>query len=493
MTDNCLSTDTLKALVTGVLTEGDDATLHFRKCQQCQAAAGVLLEQLSGNAFLPSEGSLTGQLGHTSAPDAQQCQIGPYLIHEKLGEGGFGIVYRAEQCQPLRRTVALKAIKPGMDSREVIARFEGERHALALMDHPHIARVLDAGATPEGRPYFVMELVAGIPITDYCEQHHFSIRQRMELFITVCEAVQHAHQKGIIHRDLKPSNVLISEREGRPDAKVIDFGISKALTSSLTANTAMTTTGQMIGTIPYMSPEQICGSDVDTRSDVYSLGALAYELLTGTTPFEKERLKQVGRLEAVRIIREVEPQRPSARIATLGDTAINQGQTSSRDLMRQVRGDLDWIIFRTLEKDRERRYASASDLVADVRRYLRHEPVLACPPTTTYLVSKFIGRNKIALGTVALIVVAVLTGTAVAVSQAIVANTEWTRAELAVKAKQQEADRFRDLRYSAEIRLAGQHIYSGDDEQAELLLNRWIPKQANRIAVASNGGYSNKN
>jgi serine/threonine protein kinase/Tfp pilus assembly protein PilF len=328
--------------------------------------------------------------------------IGPYKLLEQIGEGGFGAVFMAEQSEPIRRKVALKVLKPGMDTRQVVARFEAERQALALMDHPNIARVLDGGQTGSGRPYFVMDLVKGLPITDFCDQAQLAPRERLELFVHLCQAVQHAHQKGIIHRDLKPSNVLVTMHDGTPLVKVIDFGIAKALGQSLTDKTLFTGFAQMVGTPLYMSPEQAALSniDVDTRSDIYSLGVLLYELLTGTTPFDKERLKEIGFDELQRIIREEEPPRPSTRISTLGQAATSvsaQRKSDPRRLSQLCRGELDWIVMKCLEKDRNRRYETASAFAADVQRYLADEPVLACPPSAWYRFGKFTRRNKAAL------------------------------------------------------------------------------------------------
>jgi tetratricopeptide (TPR) repeat protein/serine/threonine protein kinase len=339
--------------------------------------------------------------------------LGPYKLLEQIGEGGFGIVFMAEQTQPIRRKVALKVLKPGMDSRQVIARFEAERQALALMDHANIAKVFDAGQTSSGRPYFIMDLVKGLPITECCDQAQLTPRERLELFVHVCQAVQHAHQKGIIHRDLKPSNVLVTLQDGTPLVKVIDFGIAKALGQQLTDKTLYTGFAQLIGTPLYMSPEQaaLSNHDVDTRSDIYSLGVLLYELLTGTTPFDKERLQQVGYDELRRIIREEEPPRPSTRISTLGQAATtisSQRKSDPRKLSELFRGELDWIVMSALEKDRSRRYQHASAFAADVQHYLADEPVLACPPSAGYRLRKFSRRNKARLAMAACVALTVL-------------------------------------------------------------------------------------
>jgi serine/threonine protein kinase/tetratricopeptide (TPR) repeat protein len=355
------------------------------------------------------------------APDDDTIQegpgavLGPYKLLEQIGEGGFGVVFMAEQQQPVRRKVALKVLKPGMDSRQVSARFEAERQALALMDHPNIAKVLDGGQTGSGRPYFVMDLVKGVPITQYCDQNQQTARERLELFVQVCQAVQHAHQKGIIHRDVKPSNVLVSRHDGTPVVKVIDFGIAKALGQQLTDKTLFTNFAQMIGTPLYMSPEQAGMSDldVDTRSDIYSLGVLLYELLTGTTPFDEKRFREAGFDEMRRIIREEEPPRPSTRLSTLGQaatTASTNRKSDPKQLSRLFRGELDWIVMKALEKDRNRRYESASAFASDVQRYLNDEPVLACPPSAIYRLKKFIRRNRGPVLAVAVVLLALVGG-----------------------------------------------------------------------------------
>jgi serine/threonine protein kinase len=341
--------------------------------------------------------------------------IGPYKLMEQIGEGGFGLVFVAEQQQPIRRKVALKIIKPGMDTRDVIARFEAERQALALMDHPNIARVLDAGTTESGRPYFVMELVRGIPITDYCDQAQLTPRERLELFVPVCNAIQHAHLKGIIHRDVKPSNVLVTLHDDRPVVKVIDFGVAKALYQSLTERTIYTRYAQMIGTPLYMSPEQaqMSGLDIDTRSDIYSLGVLLYELLTGSTPFNKERLAKAAYDELLKIIREEEPPKPSLRLSQSGDALPSiaaQRKTEPAKLSKMFRGDLDWIAMKALEKDRTRRYETANAFAADVLRYLNDEPVEATPPSAAYRIRKFARKHRGPTIALAVIVAVLLVG-----------------------------------------------------------------------------------
>ena len=368
--------------------------------------------------------------------------IGRYTLLRKIGEGGCGIVYLAEQKEPVRRTVALKVIKLGMDTRQVILRFEAERQALALMDHPDIARVLDAGATDTGRPFFVMEFVDGLPITKFCDQHSLPMTARLELFARVCLALQHAHQKGIIHRDLKPSNILVTLRDGVPAPKVIDFGIAKATQGRLTEQTLLTSFDQFIGTPAYMSPEQaeLRELDIDTRSDVYSLGVLLYELLTGRPPYDAKSLLRAGIEEIRRIIREVDPPRPSTCIATLGDadrtTVARLRGAGAVQLTSVLRGDLDWIVMRCLEKDRARRYSTAHELADDVRRHLRQEPVLARPPDAFYRLHKFYARHRLACLSAAAITVALLLGTVVSVRQAIRA----TRAEHAARAGRDTAE-----------------------------------------------------
>jgi serine/threonine protein kinase/tetratricopeptide (TPR) repeat protein len=334
-------------------------------------------------------------------PQIAECPgdvIGPYKLLQQIGEGGMGVVFMAEQAEPIERTVALKIIKPGMDSRQVIARFEAERQALAMMDHPNIAKVLDAGTTPTGRPYFVMELVKGVPITKYCDEKQLTVRDRLQLLLPVCQAVQHAHQKGIIHRDIKPTNVLVAEYDNQAVPKVIDFGVAKATSQKLTERTMFTEFGQVVGTVEYMSPEQAKFNqlDIDTRSDIYSLGVLIYELLTGSTPFERVRLHEAAFDEMLRIIREEEPQKPSTRLSTidtLPSVAANRHTEPAR-LNKDIRGELDWIVMKCLEKDRNRRYESVSALASDVSYHLNDEPVTAGPPSQLYRFKKSIRRNK---------------------------------------------------------------------------------------------------
>src|SRR4051812_9554128 len=325
----------------------------------------------------------------------------------------MGTVWMAQQTEPVKRLVALKLIKHGMDSKQVLARFEAERQALALMDHPNIARVLDGG-TAGGRPYFAMDLVKGMPITRYCDEHHLTPRQRLELFIPVCQAVQHAHQKGIIHRDLKPSNVLLALYDGKPVPKVIDFGLAKAAGQSLTDKTLVTGFGNIVGTLEYMSPEQaeVNQLDIDTRSDIYSLGVLLYELLAGSPPFAKGDLEKAGMLEMLRVIRETEPSKPSTKLSTaegLPTLAANRGMERAKRTGR-VRGELVGIVMRALEKARSRRYETANGFALDVQRYLADEPVLACPPTAGYRLQKFLRRNKRPVLAISLVVLALVGG-----------------------------------------------------------------------------------
>jgi serine/threonine protein kinase len=372
--------------------------------------------------FISSEGlpkpppASDGAAQDSSVDEYVGTCIGSFKLLQRIGEGGCGVVYMAEQGQPVRRKVAVKVIKPGMDTKSVMARFDAERQALALMDHPNIARVLDAGATENGRPYFVMELVRGTKITEYCDQRNLDTRQRLELFIQVCHAVQHAHQKGIIHRDLKPSNILVTLHDGVAVPKVIDFGIAKAMHTKLTEQTLFTPYQQLIGTPAYMSPEQaeMSGLDVDTRTDIYALGVLLYELLTGRTPFDGTELIRSGLDEMRRTLREKEPQRPSTILTTLHGTELKATAAHRHEepphLISFLKGDLDWIVMKTLEKDRARRYETANGLAADVLRFLNNEPVVARPPSRLYRLQKLVHRNRIVFAASAIVAAALILG-----------------------------------------------------------------------------------
>ena len=391
-------------------------------CARCGAALATLADERGASPA--SSGPAVPSPSPTQTLRSEVKDITPgaliggkYKLLEELGSGGMGVVYLAEQVEPVRRRVALKIIKLGMDTRQVVARFETERQALAVMDHPNIAKVLDAGATETGRPYFVMELARGIPLTDYCDRHKLSTQERLCLFIAVCQAVQHAHQKGVIHRDLKPSNILVVIQDDRPVPKIIDFGIAKATDHRLAQRTLFTEQGQLIGTPEYMSPEQaeMSGLDVDTRTDIYSLGVILYELLAGALPFDSRKLRSAGFGEIQRIIRETEPPKASTRLSTAKDTQAEVAEKRGTDpgsLLRLLRGDLDWITMKAMAKDRTHRYSTASELAADIERHLRHEPVSAGPPSAVYRIRKYIRRHKLGVAAAAVVMLAVLIGTA---------------------------------------------------------------------------------
>jgi serine/threonine protein kinase/Tol biopolymer transport system component len=467
-----------------------------RACQdngQLRARIDVLLSAHGEAAFLESP---AGDFARTAESpkilEQPGTTIGPFKLLEPIGEGGMGLVFMAEQTKPLRRRVALKIIKPGLDTRSVIARFEAERQALALMDHANIARVYDAGATESGRPYFVMELVRGVPITEYCNQRGLELRDRLELFMQVCDAVQHAHQKGIIHRDLKPTNILVAHDDTKPMPKIIDFGVAKATTQPLIDRTLFTAFAQIIGTPLYMSPEQaeLNVQDVDTRSDIYSLGVVLYELLTGTTPFDKDRLHSVGPDEMRRIIREEDPPKPSTRATTVAaaTTAISQRHDGgAMAAALALKGDLDWIVMKALEKDRRRRYDSASDLASDIRRYLRDEPVEAAAPTALYRARKFIRRHRARVAIGAVLLGACAVGiiewgmSTVAIAEAL------DTARVAEQKANRDRDRFRSERdraeanlYVANIRLAHEEWKQARVSESTRLLNAHLPAPGER-------------
>jgi serine/threonine protein kinase/WD40 repeat protein len=420
---------------------GQDAAL--RQVVEAMLAAEAAADEYFRTAESPGDAARDAMTEPRAKPASAVAEgpgtvIGRYTLREQIGEGGFGVVYLAEQREPVVRKVALKIIKPGLDTREVVARFEAERQALALMDHPNIAQVFDGGATDTGRPYFVMELVRGIPLTRFCNEQRLNTTQRLELFATVCAAVQHAHQKGIIHRDLKPTNILVTQRGGQPVPKVIDFGVAKATGERLTAKTLHTGFPRFVGTPAYMSPEQasLSGLDVDTRSDIYSLGVLLYELLTGAPPFTVQTLLQAGLEEMLRMIREEEPLKPSTRLGTLaGDeltTVAAERHCELQSLERLLRGELDWIVMKCLEKDRRRRYATANGLAADIHRYLNNELVSAVAPSVAYRVQKFVRRNQVMVTAMALVAAALVLGTAGSTWQAIRASRAEVRAEAAL-------------------------------------------------------------
>ncbi|MDB6032843.1 MAG: serine/threonine protein kinase [Verrucomicrobiales bacterium] len=459
------------------------------------------------DALLPEQakvvrGTMKIEFADEPGDEAVGQTLGRYKLLERVGEGGCGVVYVAEQTEPVRRRVALKVIKLGMDTKQVVARFEAERQALAMMDHPNIAKVLDAGTTDVGRPFFVMELVRGIRITDYCDQANLTTKERLDLFIKVCQAIQHAHQKGIIHRDIKPSNILVTLHDGVPVPKVIDFGIAKATEGRLTDNTVYTQLHQFIGTPAYMSPEQaeMSGLDIDTRSDIYSLGVLLYELLAGSTPFDPKELMASG-IDAMRkTIREKEPQRPSTRVATLGadqlTTTAKRRSADTSKLLHQLKGDLDWIVMKCLEKDRQRRYDTANGLAADLKRHLNNEPVVARPPSAAYKFQKAFRRNKLAFAAATVVLGALIAGlglAAVGLRQAVNERNRALAAQASEQVQRRQAQQAQSseaqLRHAAELQelaarrrayasdmnLAQQSISANNFGRAVELLNRHRP------------------
>jgi eukaryotic-like serine/threonine-protein kinase len=457
---------------------GDNADLRSEVDSLLEAIdkAGNFMKQAVAPAI--EEGSTSDEPSITERPGAV---IGPYKLLQQIGEGGMGVVYMAEQQEPVRRKVALKIIKPGMDSHQVIARFEAERQALAMMDHQNIARVLDAGTTPPsppsqggavGRPYFVMELVHGVPITRYCDDNKLTPRERLALFVPVCQAIQHAHQKGIIHRDVKPSNVLVTMYDDKPVPKVIDFGVAKAIEQRLTEKTMFTHYGALVGTFEYMSPEQaeMNAFGVDTRSDIYSLGVLLYELLTGTTPLERTRLREAALDEMVRLIKEEEAPRPSLRLSSSNDLPkiAAARKTEPARLSKLVRGEIDWIVMKCLEKDRSRRYETANGVARDLERYLADEPVEACPPSSSYRLRKFARKHKKSLATAAAFAVLLVAGVMMSTLLAVRANRQRIAAEVAG----QEANRQR-IAAEAAKQEAGEAKVEADKQRDEARLTAY--------------------
>lgn len=415
------------------------------KCPKCQTDNPETARYCNScTTPLPPLGEITVTETRTLRASTKDANVGDvisekYKLLEELGKGGMGIVFKAEQISPIKRNVALKIIKLGMDTTQVVARFETERQALAVMDHPSIAKVFDAGATEKGRPYFVMELVHGMPINAYCEKHKLTTNERLKLFLPVCQAVQHAHQKGVIHRDLKPSNILVAIQENKPVPKIIDFGIAKATGHSLTERTLFTEQGQLIGTPEYMSPEQaeMSGLDVDTRTDIYSLGVMLYELLVGALPFDPKSLRSAAFGEIQRIIRDTDPPKASTRFSNLGDTQESiaaHRRTDPGSLRKQLRGDLDWIIMRAMEKDRTRRYETSNSLSMDIQRYINNEPIVARPPSTAYKMTKFAKRHRVGLAAGALVTFALILGL-------VLATTGLIRAKRAEAVAASERDR----------------------------------------------------
>jgi serine/threonine protein kinase len=445
--------DSAAGAATSASTDEPDEDAAFAVAEP--AAAGLSqAARTDGDATADATNPASAPSSQASRPLAEGpgSRIGPYKLLQEIGQGGMGVVYLAEQEKPVRRRVALKIIKPGMDTQQVVGRFEAERQALALMDHPSIAKVFDAGSTDTGRPYFVMELVKGVPITEYCDTVHLTPRERLELFIPVCQAIQHAHQKGIIHRDVKPSNVLVAMQDGKPIPKVIDFGIAKATEQRLTERSLYTQHGAIIGTLEYMSPEQaeMSALDVDTRTDIYALGVMLYELLTGTTPLQRQKLREAGYAEILRRIREEEPPKPRTRLSESRDSLASisaQRRTEPTRLTKLLRRELDWIAMKAIEKDRTRRYETASAFARDIERYLNDEPVEAGPPSPSYRLRKYARKHRAALTTAGAFAGLLVVAAAVSTWQAYLATQARNEAQESykqsqlneTKAKEQEA------------------------------------------------------